>query len=818
VALVAVALVVVFWKFSANLPTTEFIATEVRSPVPTTIYSQDNVLLGKLEVENRQPIMLDKVPKNLINATIAIEDHRFYEHPGIDIQGIARAAVANLRGSSLRQGASTLTQQLVRQPGLGAQLGLTSEKRFSRKFREALIALRVEQLYAKNEILQLYLNNIYYGAGAYGIQAASKTYFGKSAYKLSLGEAALLAGLPQRPSRFTPFEHRKAALARRDEVLDAMRLYGYITPDDYEKAKAEKLRLMPPRKRNNFDFRAPYFTTYVLKDLMRRYGADYVYHGLKIETTLNWKMQEAAEKALEEGLEHASGRRANQGAIVSIDNRTGYIRAMVGGRNFHADQFNAVTQGRRQPGSTFKLFDYTAALDTEECTLSSTFPDADFEYPDDPKHRVVGGGDGQSMDIRSAIKWSKNSIAVRVADRVGIKTIIEYAHKMGITTHLDPVLPTALGASAVRPLDLCSAYSIISMGGSRCVPMAIVRVTDAEGNVVEEHTPEMQTDIIKASTAGAMNEAFEGVVNGGTGTAARGTEANGIVENAHGKTGTTNDNRDVWFAGYTPELTTVIWVASVHRGKNGTKTYSEMPGAYGGIVCAPIWHDYMIKAVPEQRKFQTLPLVVQAATSPEITSKNGADADKAHSKQRRDKSKRELASDQKDVNNEGPLPEPTDPNADLTSPDSEGRDAEHPPGSLAPIPTAPTDIKPEGATIITPKPATSVRPAEGIAATITPQRTTSSGLVAPPRGGGTVVSRRNDSPIHSTPSTPKLRVSTPSAVHPAAQEVVTVHVCVDSGDVAGKWCQATKTVQVSASARARMHRCRIHRPPPGEAP
>ncbi len=371
VALSLVVAVVYFWKFSNNLPTIEDLRQDVRPPVATTIWSQDGVLLGTLQVENRKPITLAEMPKDFLHATVAIEDHRFYEHPGVDWQSIARAVVANFNGSNAtRQGASTLTQQLVRNVGT---FGLTKEKKYSRKIREALTAMRLEQLYSKDEILAMYVNNIYYGGGAYGVQAASRTYFGKSAYKLTLGESALLAGLPQRPSAFTPFENRKASLKRRDEVLENMFRYHYITEAQLEAAKLETPQFMPPQKHKDYNFKAPYFVWYVLNDLIRRYGAEYVQNGLRIETTLNWKMQKWAEADLENGLRSHGSDGPNQGAMVTLDNNTGYIRSMVGGRNFRVSQYNNVTMGRRQPGSTFKAFDYSAAFDTGACEFVRQF-------------------------------------------------------------------------------------------------------------------------------------------------------------------------------------------------------------------------------------------------------------------------------------------------------------------------------------------------------------------------------------------------------------------------------------------------------------
>ncbi len=759
------------------MPNVETIATDFHEPVATTIWSQDGILLGKLSAENRQPITLEQMPKNVLNATVAVEDHRFYEHPGVDIVGIGRAAFANIRGSSLRQGASTLTQQLVRQPSFSASLGLSAEKKYSRKFREALIALRLEQVYSKSDILQLYLNHVYYGSGAYGIQAASETYFHKPAAKLTLSEAALLAGIPQRPSAFTPFDNRSAAIKRRDEVLDRMAEYSYITKAQCESAKLEHPAIKARQERHNFDFKAPYFVTYVLRSLTKRYGSDYVYSGLKVETTLNWKMQQYAEDALYSGLKSGANLGANQGALISLDPQTGYIRAMVGGRNFYNDQYNAVTQGRRQPGSTFKLFDYCAAFDTDTATLHKAYLDKPIPYVGDPLHRVVknygGGYSHKYIDCLSAIKFSKNTIAVQVAQDVGIDTVIKYAHNMGIQTPLDSHLPTALGASAVRPLDLCSAYSVLPMKGSRNLPMSITRITDAESNIIDEAQPQLVSSILKQTTVDQMDEALAGVVQSGTGTRARGTAENGIIENAHGKTGTTSDNRDAWFAGYTPELTTVIWVASVHRSRSGRISYAEMQGATGGQLCAPIWHSFMVKAIPEQKKFQSF----QQSDKSEANSKSSDSEVKTVS------SRKKAAISPDAV----PLDSLDDPPTDTS---------QHPESS------SPTDA-PQNSNLSVPNPDDASQPA------VT---------------DGT----QPASPIDSTPNTTPLRTVpsaavavTPPAERPltarrSAPEMTTVLVCVDSNQLATEWCEATKSIRVSVRRATRMHKCRIHHAPPGE--
>lgn len=793
VGIVLFGLLGFFWRFSQALPDVENLTNDVRPPVATTLWSQDGVLLGKLDSENRQPVTLDDIPKNLINATIATEDHNFYEHPGVDVQGIARSVIANIRGSNAtRQGGSTITQQLVRNPKFADRFGLTKEKRYSRKVREALTALRMEQVYSKREILTLYLNNIYYGTGAYGIEAAAHTYFGKSAVKLDLAECALLAGLPQRPSAFSPFEHMRNALHRRDEVLNSMVRQGYITRDQSEQAQSEKLHLLPPRKHRDYPFKAPYFTWYILNDLFRRYGSDFVYSGLKIQTTLNWKMQHEAEKQLEAGLRaHTADAGCNQGALIALDPASGYIRAMVGGRNFRASQYNAVTQGRRQPGSTFKLFDYSAAFDTDSCSLYDTFVDKPIAYPGHPDKVVKNFGDTYSyraMSCLSAIASSTNTVAVQVAQKVGIKTVIEYAHKMGITTPLTPLLPTALGASAVRPIDLATAYSVIANKGTRIRPMSVVRITDAEDNLVEEHLPELQTGILKPHTIEQMDAALQGVVEHGSGIRARGTGTD-IIEGARGKTGTTTDARDAWFAGFTPDLTAVIWVANVHHyKKDGSLTYATMGGATGGAVCAPIWHEFMKVAVPEQKKYRQQGQPAAATAKPPTDEKPSRTAETPRKR----------------------------PSAQLTS--AEKKEGVPPPDASKIAAAQPaTDVNGnpiatgQGDTVS--NTTTAVPPAGAEPATAAP-RVTVPALPDPPAPEPVDTEAPNRSARAVARHEPSPRVAAPArAVEP---ELVDVTVCVDSGDRATAWCPATRTTKMTKRQAGRLRRCRLHHPPPGE--
>jgi len=761
VALGLIAFLTFFSHFSSDLPNIETI-TDIKGPTATSIWSQDGVLLGSLEVENHQPIALDQMPKTLLDATIAIEDHRFYEHQGVDLQGVIRAALVDLGKGAKRQGASTLTQQLVRNM---SQFGISREKNVSRKAKEMLTAIRLEQFYTKKEILQLYLNNAYYGAGAYGIQAASETYFGKSASKLNLAESALLAGLPQRPRSFTPFEHRTDALKRRDEVLLAMQKWGYITADQYNSALEEKPKLAPAPKRRDYNFKAPYFTRYVLRELVKKYGLDFVESGVKIYTTLNYAMQQDGEKALEAGVQRNRHLGANQGCLVSIDPATGYIRAMVGGRDFNSSQYNIVTQGRRQPGSTFKIFDYAAAFDTDQFSLRDGFVDKAIPYPGDPEHRVVtnefGETSGKWMNFKDAIRLSKNTIAIQVAQKIGMSTINEYAHKMGISTELSPYLPTAIGATAVHPIDLCSAYSVIPNHGNRSLPMAVIRITTAAGEEVDpaSFTPQVQENVIKLSTVQQLDEAFLAVCTSGTGVPARGTQQTGIIENAHGKTGTTDEFRDVWFAGYTPELTTVVWVGSVSKDRSGHPMYNSMHGATGGHTCGQIWHDFMVASIPLQKQFQL--------ANPDLADNN---QDSAPVKVNIKRTKRIVPT----------TTGPATASGDTQNPGTEGPDGTNNP--TGDTPATGTD------TVPTNPPTDPVTPGK-------PPTT-------PPVSG---------QPITANPPT----VTQPP--RPTEEEFVTVKICDESGDlVNGAWCPSYSVRKVNRSVAQRMHRCKIHHAPPGE--
>jgi len=590
--------IVMFVRISRELPSVADIANFAPEN-NTRIYYADQgedgkpKLMAVLAAANRKPVKLSQISKHLTKATEAVEDVRFRHHHGVDYFGIARAIYRNLSGGDLRaEGASTITQQLARNI---ESLGLTRRKLLDRKMREAVLARRIEELFSKDEILELYLNSIYYGNGAYGAEAASQAYFHKPAAKLTLSQAAYLAGIPQRPVYYS--HNKEAARRRRDVVLTRMLEAGVITPQERDEARDEVIVPQKATVTGNRIYGSPYFVDYVIKELTRLYGPDKAHSGLSVYTTLDSRIQELAEDVLLSGVRNSGY--ATQGCLICIENKTGYIRAMVGGVDYERDQFNVATQGLRQPGSSFKPIVYTAALDTGVCDLDSRFRD-DPNFPwrgRDPWIPKNYGGrySYASVTVRDAIRRSLNTIAVKVAVKAGVPVVIEYARKMGITTDLAPYPPLALGASAVHPVELCSAFSVIANGGKRAVPTGIFRVLERNGVLADEFGPQLEETGIQPHTTEQMDQALRDVVLRGTGTAAA------SVPDARGKTGTTSDNRDAWFAGYTSALSTVVWVA--HEKREGKRVrYLEMPGATGGGLCAPIWRDFMRKAAPLQQQ------------------------------------------------------------------------------------------------------------------------------------------------------------------------------------------------------------------------
>lgn len=559
-------------------------ALDFRPSDATRIYSSDGVLLARLFKENREVVKMSDIPESLKEATIAIEDKRFYQHQGFDPIGIVRAAYRNIRGGGFEQGGSTITQQLAR------NVYLSKTKTVSRKVQELALATAIERKYTKEQILEMYLNQIYYGSGAYGVESAARTYFGKSVGDLTLAESALIAGLPQRPSGYSPHTNMKAAIGRRNVVLRQMAEQGLITEQEAEEAISEEVNLVP--RRGNARWKAPYFVTYVIQQVGSQYGEETLYQaGLRIYTTLDYKMQEAAEKAIRDGVRGNSSKGVGQGALVSLDPETGYVRAMVGGVDFMKNQFNVVTQGRPQPGSTFKPIVYAAALENG-WSPRDTIVDEKVFYRGQSKGPWPVNYDGKyhgRVTLTTALAFSYNVPAVKLARAVGVDEIIRYARAMGVYHDLPRDLTIALGSASLSPMEMASVYCVFANGGDSITPQAVRRITTADGGGIFTSNPSRKR-AIRTQTASALDDMLQEVVTRGTGRPIRGR-----VDNARGKTGTTNELKHAWFIGYTPELVTAVWL--------GNDTPMPMRAVSGGGSCGPVWASFMQAAVPLQRAY-----------------------------------------------------------------------------------------------------------------------------------------------------------------------------------------------------------------------
>ena len=567
-----------FASLSRTLPN----ISSFEAPEATLVYSADGVLLGRVFRENRTNVPLKEIPTNLRNATIAIEDRRFYEHSGVDMRGVARAVYANLRGRRLTQGGSTITQQLAR------NVYLTQRRTIQRKIQEIFLAILIERNFSKDRILELYLNQVFYGSGAFGVQAASRVYFGKDVHELDLSECALLAGLPQQPSGKCPHHNLEAALERRDTVLAKMAEQGKISPAERDSAQTEHMNIIP-RRGGRHTYKAAHFVDYVTRQLRERYGEDVLFGGgLRVYTTLNYKMQEAAEKALRDGVKrHERSSRVTEGCLIALDPTNGAILAMVGSVD-PKSEYNRCTQAGRQPGSSFKAFVYTAAL---ESGMKRT-----DRISNSRRSFSAGGGklwrprnyDGKypsPVTMETAVTWSMNMAAINTAHKIGVKNVIKYARLMGIHSPLEPYLPIAIGGiPGLHPIEMASAYGTFANDGVHCEPMAITRIANSKGETQEDSSSDA-VQVISKSINDEMDHMFRSVVTRGTARVA------GAISQARGKTGTTNDDRDAWFIGYVPKkIVAAVWV--------GNDNYAPMNHAYGGTVCAPVWREFMGKAIP----------------------------------------------------------------------------------------------------------------------------------------------------------------------------------------------------------------------------
>ncbi|MDD5434231.1 MAG: PBP1A family penicillin-binding protein [Nitrospira sp.] len=693
---VSAALAGVFFFSSRNLPSVKSLREYTPSLV-TRVYSDDNRIIGEFYVEKRVLVPLKAIPLYLKEAVIAIEDDRYYSHKGLDYRGIARAMWVNLIHLDIKQGGSTITQQLAK------NLFLSPDQNFMRKIKEAILAKRIENVLSKDEILELYLNQIYLGRGAYGVQAAAFMYFGKDVRDLTLPEAALLAGIIRSPSEYSPYAHPERAKSRQKVVLKRMLDQGYITDDQYKRSFKRDIFLKKPEKLEEL---APYFVEYVRQYVMSKYGAEKVYKGgLNIYTTVDYDLQKVATASVKEGLRALDKRQGFRGplshksqseikewlggengdlsqsdllpgdivqgiviktsaesatvkagrlvgdislenmswaskrlsgtgfrkvsfiekataadilkvgdlvyvkvisvknnsatlsleqeplvngALMSIDPMTGYVKAMVGGFDFKKSEFNRAVQSRRQPGSAFKPFVYGAAID-KGFTAATVIDDSPirFKIPGWDKDWTPENYDGKffgPMTLRDALAYSRNVISIKLAERTGIDNVINFARQAGIKDNLERNLSLALGSSGLSLIELTSAYGVIANQGVRVEPVYIKYITNSSGSILERTTP-AEEEVLNRQTTYILANMMEDVIQKGTARSAR-----SLGKTLAGKTGTTNDFTDAWFVGFAPNIVTGTWV-----GFDDIRTLGR--GETGARAALPIWISYMRTAL-----------------------------------------------------------------------------------------------------------------------------------------------------------------------------------------------------------------------------
>lgn len=677
---------------------------KIKNPHGTKVYAEDGTLIGEFKIQKGIYVPLNKMPKHLINAVVAVEDSRFWSHRGIDYIGIGRALITDIFHLSLKEGGSTITQQLAK------IMFLTPEKTLKRKIKEAYLAMKIEKELSKEKILELYLNNVYFGHGAYGVEMASRIYFGKSVSQITLPEAALLAGLVRAPNAYSPYNDLVKAKQRQEVVLERMEKEELITPQERKRASQIPIHLSSLRiSTENYS----YFLEYVRKQLEESFDIEKIYKtDMKVYTTLDTQAQFSAQRALQEGLRDVDKRigwrgplgkislkkdeqeeklsfmpsqgdiargvvvsvTPNQavikargvtgklllndalwaskvldsegkvkvlknfkltdiltqgdlimvkfktvgkeilfsleqepeieGALVAIEPKTGFIRAMVGGYSFQRGEFNRAVYAKRQPGSAFKPFVYATAIE-KGFTPESTILDEEISYSFGGKEWKPSNYDGEfwgEITLRRALAFSRNVATVRLAEAVGIDSIIELAKRAGIKSEMPPDLSLALGSLSLSPLELTTAYAVFANGGKSVTPIAIKYVTDNTGKILLKNEP-VTEDVLSPEVVQTVTDMLKDVVNYGTGTRAN------IGRPVAGKTGTSNDFKDAWFVGYTPQLVAGVWVGYDDMRKSLGR------GEAGGRVSAPIWAQFMKEAsankeveafeIMEQKKEET---------------------------------------------------------------------------------------------------------------------------------------------------------------------------------------------------------------------
>jgi penicillin-binding protein 1A len=549
------------------------------APTETTyIYDIKGVQLASLHDEaNREVVPLNRISPNLKRSLLAIEDSHFYYHQGVNLSGVGRAVAANLKRGGVKEGGSTVTMQLIK------NLFLSQKRDIFRKLAESVLSIRLEQIFRKDQILEMYLNQVYWGHNNYGVETASQSYFGKHAADLNLAEGSMMAGLIASPERYSPFANMKAAKKRQGEVLGRLLDLGWITAD--EKAKAEVYEIKLGKIKTWQSSKLPYVTDAAIEELNQKFGRETVRKGgMRIQTTIDYNAEKVVKNAYER-----LGRKDYQISLVAIDPRTHFVKAMVGGVDYKKSNFNRAIYANRQPGSSFKPFVYYTAFATGKFSPDSTVVDEPVRYRDGNGYyspRNYGGGYSGAMSIRHALAVSANVPAVKMGKEVGLDKVIQTCRTLGIKSPIEPVVSLPLGAVGITPIEMASAFATFASNGWASETTSILRVTDSDGNVLLDNTPQPRL-VLNPWAAAQTNNALQAVVNEGSGKQAA------MGRPVAGKTGTTSSERDVWFVGYVPQLAAAVWI-----GKDNFTPLGQ--GVTGGTHAAPIWRSFMQEALKDE--------------------------------------------------------------------------------------------------------------------------------------------------------------------------------------------------------------------------
>ncbi len=568
---IGLAIITSFYIYLMSLPPIKNL-DEFKPNIVTKFYSYDGEVIKTFTAFTFSKVTLEQIPDNVKNAIISTEDKNFYKHKGFDLAGLARSMVANVCAGRVVQGASTISQQLAR------VLFLNNERTFTRKIKEFIVAVRIEKTLTKDQILEMYLNNVYLGSGAYGVEGAAQIYFNKHVKDLTLAESALIAGLPQAPSVYSPFNNKDLAIKRRNKVLRRMLTMKYITKEQYEKAKKEQLKLNPLPQIYTLN-KAPYFCDYVMKEL-ENLGFDETeisQGGYKVVTTLDYKTQQRANRAIVD-LMNSWGLKGEkrQAALFSFNPHDGRILAYVGGKDYSKSQYDRV-QAVRPPGSAFKPIVYATAIE-KGVNPNDIIDDVPFTAGSwTPKN--YGNKYRGPIPVYKALMVSSNVCAARLIELTGVRAVIQMARVLGLTTPLEYDYTIALGSNGVKLFEFVRAYGVFANSGYKVEPYAIERIETSRGKVIYQAPQTKTTKVMESNTAAVMTAMMKTVIKSGTGVAAN------IGKPAAGKTGTTNDSRDASFVGYTPDVVTGVWVGNDDNTKNGRIT--------GGTVPALIWKEVM---------------------------------------------------------------------------------------------------------------------------------------------------------------------------------------------------------------------------------